>query len=117
MVAVGGKARAKGRTRLDRHTSSGWADHFDATLGSPGEGPETPGRPPPAEATDEEADLEEETQALVADPGAVPDSSADGNSGHERMRDMRPDVTARPGAPIDGPPESFLRYLAGVSRT
>ena len=113
MVAVGGKARAKGRTRLDRHTSSGWADHFDATLGYPGEGPETPGRPPPAEATDEEADLEEETQALVADPGAVPDSSADGNSGHERMRDMRPDVTARPGAPIDGPPESFLRYLAG----
>ena len=86
-------------------------------LGYPGEGPETPGRPPPAEATDEEADLEEETQALVADPGAVPDSSADGNSGHERMRDMRPDVTARPGAPIDGPPESFLRYLAGVSRT
>ena len=68
MVAVGGKARAKGRTRLDRHTSSGWADHFDATLGYPGEGPETPGRPPPAEATDEEADLEEETQALVADP-------------------------------------------------
>ena len=64
-----------------------------------------------------EADLEEETQARVADPGAVPDSSADGNSGHERMRDMRPDVTARPGAPIDGPPESFLRYLAGVSRT
>ena len=34
-------------------------------LGYPGEGPETPGRPPPAEATDEEADLEEETQALA----------------------------------------------------
>ena len=62
----------------DRRVTPWWADHFDATLGYPGEGPESPRRHPRIGDIDGDAGLEEELQALFADLRAAHGSSADG---------------------------------------
>ena len=84
------------------HRPLAWcADRFDATLGYPGEGPESAGCLPPVDATNEGAVPEEMTRTFVADPHAAHDASAGGRSSHGRLREAHPVVTAGPGAPTD----------------